>query len=261
MTLSEPVLVERKGNVALVTLNRPEAMNAINTEMAQSLSRVFSELDSDDETRVIVLTGAGEKAFSAGADLKERVGLSLQGLEAQRRMLVKAFDAVGSARKPVIAAVNGYALGGGFELALLCDFIIAGDHAKLGLPEVKRGIIPGGGGTQTLPRLVGKAVAKQMIFTGEPIDAQEAFRLGIVVKVVPGSKVVDEALEMAEVIARNAPLAVIQAKRAIDVGVEIDLQSGRAFELEAYNVCLRSEDREEGLRAFAEGRAPAFKGR
>lgn len=261
MTLREPVLVERKGNVALVTLNRPEAMNAINTEMAQSLSRVFSELDSDDETRVIVLTGAGEKAFSAGADLKERIGLSLQGLEAQRRMLVRAFDAVGSARKPVIAAVNGYALGGGFELALLCDFIIAGDHAKLGLPEVKRGIIPGGGGTQTLPRLVGKAVAKQMIFTGEPIDAQEAFRLGIVVKVVPGSKVVDEALEIAEVIARNAPLAVIQAKRAIDVGVEIDLQSGRAFELEAYNVCLRSEDREEGLRAFAEGRAPAFKGR
>ncbi|MEW6107165.1 MAG: enoyl-CoA hydratase/isomerase family protein, partial [Bacillota bacterium] len=141
MTLREPVLVERKGNVALVTLNRPEAMNAINTEMAQSLSRVFSELDSDDETRVIVLTGAGEKAFSAGADLKERIGLSLQGLEAQRRMLVRAFDAVGSARKPVIAAVNGYALGGGFELALLCDFIIAGDHAKLGLPEVKRGII------------------------------------------------------------------------------------------------------------------------
>lgn len=261
MTLPEPILVERKGNVALVTLNRPEAMNAINTEMAQSLSRVFSELDSDAETRVIVLTGAGEKAFSAGADLKERIGLSLQGLEAQRRMLVRAFDAVGSARKPVIAAVNGYALGGGFELALLCDFIIAGDHARLGLPEVKRGIIPGGGGTQTLPRLVGKAVAKQMIFTGEPIDAQEAFRLGIVVKVVPGSKVVEEALEIAEVIARNAPLAVIQAKRAIDVGAEIDLQSGRAFELEAYNVCLRSEDREEGIRAFAEGRAPDFKGR
>lgn len=261
MTSADPVLVERKGAVAVVTLNRPEVMNAINCEMAQSLARVLTELDAADEVRVIVLTGAGEKAFSAGADLKERIGRSLQELEAQRQSLVRAFDAVASQRKPVIAAVNGYALGGGFELALLCDLMIIADHAKLGLPEVKRGLIPGGGGTQTLPRLVGKAAAKYMVFTGEPIDSHEAFRLGIAAKVVPSSRLLEETLALAETIARNAPLAVIQGKRAIDIGTEIDLNSGRAFELEAYNVCLRTEDREEGIRAFVEKRAPVFEGR
>lgn len=252
--------VERKEHIALVTMNRPQVMNAINSEMALALRAACTELDGDEDVRAIVLTGAG-KAFSAGADLKERAGLSLPGIEAQRRALVDAFSAVGTLSKPIIAAVNGHALGGGFELALLCDFIISSYRARFGLPEVTRGLIPGCGGTQTLPRLVGKALAKEIILTGRVLDAEEALAARISIRLVPAGALVEEAMKTAKAIARNAPLAVIQAKKAVNIGADVDLQTGMAFELECYHYCLHTEDREEGIRAFVEKRAPVFKGR
>ncbi len=260
-TLSDVLLVEKKDHIALVTLNRPAVLNAFNMELANALRFALEKLEEDAKIRVIVLTGAGEKAFSTGADLKERAGLSLDGVKAQRKSLVTAFSAVARAQKPIIAAVNGYALGGGFELALLCDFIIAAERAKFGLPEVTRGVIPGAGGTQTLPRIIGKAAAKELILTGRIISAEEAEGMHLVVRVVPDAELLKEALRVAEVIAKNAPVAVVQAKKAIDYGTEVDLNTGLAFELATYDLCLHTEDFREGINAFHQKRLPNFQGK
>ncbi|MBO8169541.1 MAG: enoyl-CoA hydratase/isomerase family protein [Thermoanaerobacteraceae bacterium] len=254
------IKVEQRDHGALVTFNRPHALNALNTQMARDLIQVLNELETNIDIWSVILTGAGEKAFCVGADLKERKNMDQLQMRQQRELFVKAFTATKQFPKPIIAAVNGYALGGGFEFALCCDMIIAAENAVLGLPEVGLGIIPGGGGTQNLPRWIGSARAKELIFTGRKISAAEAERLGAVSRVVPQEQLLDAAWALVEEINKNAPVAVQQAKKAIDVGLEIGLPAGLILEAETYKVCLTTEDRQEGLRAFNEKRKPVYKG-
>jgi enoyl-CoA hydratase/carnithine racemase len=250
------VVVEHTGAIALVTLNRPGVLNALDTHLLAELGATFRSLDS----RVVVLTGAG-RAFCAGADLEERHGMNEAAWRDHHRVLERAFEAVREQPAPTIAAVEGYALAGGLELALSCDLLVAAADAQLGLPEVTRGIIPGGGGTQLLSRLVGTSRAKELIFTGRRIDAPTAERYGLVTRVVEAGRAREQALELAHEIARNAPLAVRAAKRAIDGGARAPLESGLRIELDAYWTCIATSDREEGIRAFSEGREPRFEGR
>lgn len=256
-----PVLVDRQAGLAFVTLNRPEALNALDRPLALALRAQIRELRDDSAVRVVVVRGAGSRAFSVGADLKERAGMPMHEVITLRGLLVETVRALNALAKPTIAAVRGYAMGGGMEVALACDFIIAAESAQFALPEVTLGIIPGAGGTQTLARLVGKTRAKELIFRGRRIDAAEARQLGIVLEVVPDDGLDDAVLHFAADIAKNAPLAVQQAKLAIELGAGTDLETGWRIEAEAYNLCLLTEDREEGLRAFAERRPPRFQGR
>ncbi len=257
---TETLLVERKEHLAIVYFSRPDSMNALSTLMAKELLAVFSNLAADREVWTAILTGKGDKAFCAGADLKERKDMSLDQMRQQRELFVQAFKNVSTFPKPLIAAVNGYAFGGGFELALGCDIIYAAENAVFSLPEVGLGIIPAGGGTQNLPRLVSPALAKELIFTGKRLTAAEAEKLGIVRKVTSPEKLLEEAELLAAVIMKNSPLAVWQAKKAINLGLSVDLSTGFALEAECYNVCLKSSDRDEGLRAFNEKRKPVFSG-
>jgi enoyl-CoA hydratase/carnithine racemase len=257
-----PVIVLQRGDhVATLTLNRPEALNAINTELVRDLEAACRDLASDDHVWAVVVRGEGEQAFCVGADLKERRGMDMTETQRLRAQLVRAFRALNELPMPTIAAVHGWALGGGFELALCCDLIVASDDARFGLTEVTLGIIPGGGGTQLLPRLVGKRLAKLLIYTGRRIEAVEAERMGIVVHLVPRAELESAAMALAEEIASNAPISLRQAKKAIDGGYHLDLASAFAFEAEVYNATLLSEDRLEGLRAFAERRKPQYRGR
>jgi len=261
------VRLERDGTILVVTIDRPEKRNALTPEMSRALAEAWVELRDDPELRVGVLTGAGEAAFCAGADL-ERVGAwyrSMTPLE-RRRHSEREPGLGGLTRnldpgKPVLAAVNGACLAGGLELALACEMRIAAEHATFGLPEVGRGIIPGAGGTQRLPRAVPRAVAMEMLLTGEPIDAQAALRAGLVSRVVAGDRLPAEALELAGRVARNAPLAVRTARAAAAAGAHMGLDEALALE-QLYAEPLReTEDVREGLRAFAERREPRFEGR
>jgi cyclohexa-1,5-dienecarbonyl-CoA hydratase len=259
---AEPsVLLERQGHVATLTLNRPEALNAINTDLIAALYTACQELAEDDQVWAVLVRGAGDRAFSVGADLKERRGMDLPATQKLRADLVRAFRRLNSLPMPTIAAVHGWSLGGGFELALCCDLIVAADDARFGLTEVTLGIIPGGGGTQLLPRLIGKSRAKLLIYSGRRIEAAEAERLGIAVRVVPRAELESAAMALVEEIAGNAPISLRQAKKAIEMGYHMDLDSAFAFEAEVYNATLLSEDRLEGLRAFAERRKPNYQGR
>lgn len=261
------IRVERRGAVLVVTIDRPEARNALTLEMSRDLAEAWRELRDDSELRAAVLTGAGERAFCAGADLRE-IGAwyrSLTPAERQRRAerepglggLTRNLDA----GKPVIAAVNGACLAGGLELALACDLRIASEQASFGLPEVRWGLIPGAGGTQRLPRSVPLALALEMLLTGEPIEAATALRAGLVSRVVSADRLLDESVEIAERIARNAPLAVQAARAAALGGLHLLLDDGLRLE-QAYAEPLRAtEDVQEGLRAFAEKRDPDFEGR
>ncbi len=257
----ETVDVARQDHYAVVALNRPDALNALNTQMARDIIAVMEELAGDIDVWAVALTGAGDRAFCVGTDLKERKDMTKDGMQRQRELFVKAFSAVQNFPKPIIAAVNGFAMGGGFELALCCDIIIASEEAFLGLPEVGLGIIPGGGGTQNLPRIIGKNKAKELIYTGRRITGQTAFEWGIANKVAQRGQLMAVTEELLKEITRNAPLSLQQAKRCIDFGTEIDLQAGLALEAEALNKCLYSEDRDEGLRAFNEKRKPQYQGR
>lgn len=257
----ETLILEKKDHFFWIKLNRPEAMNALNSQMARDLISVAQEVIPDPDIWVVGLTSSSDKAFGVGADLKERRDMSHEQMARQRTLFARAFAALKALPQPVIAGVKGFALGGGFELALLADLIIAGENAQFGLPEVRVGLIPGGGGTQNLPRLIGKNRAKEMIFTGKRVNAQEALALGIVNKVVPSEKVEEVVQQLAQEICAHAPLAVRQAKRAIDLGVEVDLRTGMEIEIEAYNVNLATEDRQEGIRAFNEKRPPRWQGR
>jgi enoyl-CoA hydratase len=255
--VSEPlVVVERLGEVGVVTLNRPEALNALDTRLLHELETAFRSLDS----RAVVLTGAG-RAFCTGADLKERSAMDETAWREHHAVLERAFAAVRAQPAATIAAVEGYALAGGLELALSCDLVVAAADAQLGLPEVTRGIIPGGGGTQLLPRLAGVSRAKELILTGRRIDAHTAERYGLVARVVEPGRAHEAALELAREIARNAPLAVRAAKRAIDDGAGRPLPEGLRAELDAYWTTIATADREEGIRAFVEGREARFEGR
>jgi enoyl-CoA hydratase/carnithine racemase len=254
------VTLEIKESVATLRLNRPEVMNAFNVEMLRVLSSQLDILRFDPAVRVLIITGAG-KAFSAGADLKERAGMSPEQVRNYIYHIRRLMDDVEQFTKPVIAAVNGVALGGGTELALAADIRMASENATLGLTETRLAVIPGAGGTQRLPRLVGKGVAKEMIFTGRRVDAREALRIGLVDHVHPPEALMDACLRLAAEIRESAPIAVEQAKYAINRGLETDLNTGLAIESNAYWICIPTEDRQEGLAAFREKRKPVYKGK
>ncbi len=247
--------------VEIWTIDGEARRNSINRDMVQELEKMLGRVSSTRDVRAVVLTGAGDKAFCAGADLKERAKMSqaeVRAFLATLRRLLRSFEASDCV---FIAAINGLALGGGTEIALCCDLRVASSTAELGLTEVKLGIIPGGGGTQRLARLVGPARAKDLILTGRRVGAAEALNLGLVNRVVPLAAVVDAAVELASQITANAPLAVAAAKHAVDLGLDLNLDAGLALEHQQYEVVLKSEDRLEGLRAFLEKRAPRYQGR
>jgi len=252
---------DRPNDVLLATLNRPEVANAFNTQAALDLCEVFARLEVEQRVRCVVLTGTGERAFCAGADLKERDTLTEEQWRSQHEIFERMFGLVRDCPLPVLAAVNGAAYAGGLELVLLCDFAYASRSAKFALTEVSLGIMPGGGGTQTLARAVGERRAKELILTARPFSAEEALSWGVVNKICEAGKVLDETLEVAGRIASLAPLSVRQAKRVIRDGLHMDLASAMRVEIEAYNRLVGTEDRREGLRAFNEKREPRFKGR
>lgn len=252
------------GQVAVVTLNRPDRMNTLGGTMKPDLARAFFELArTDDRVRVVVLTGAGERAFCAGADIKERARQEVRATDffVTQKVTHDLFRAIEEFEKPVVAAINGVALGGGLELALCCDIRLAADHARLGLPEVRLGVIPAAGGTQRLPRLIGEARAKALMFTAAQIDAARALDYGLVTQVLPAAELMTEALALARQIAEMPPLAVRFAKRAVNRGMQTDLDSGLEYERYAAAMLVDTEDRREGMRAFVEKRKPVFHGR
>jgi enoyl-CoA hydratase/carnithine racemase len=249
------------GHVLTVELSRPEALNALNTALGEDLRVCFRGPAAARAVRAVVLAGAGDRAFCVGGDLKEREGMSDEAWGAQHVVFEEAALALLRCPAPVIAAVEGFALGGGCELALLADFIVAGEGAVFGLPEVTRGIFPGIGGTQLLPRIVGGPVARELIFTGRRVDAAEARAIGLVNHVVPRGRARARALAIAATIAENGPVAVRQAKKAIAYGAETDLDTAWVLALEAYRATVVTEDRVEGVRAFNEKRKPRFQGR
>ena len=258
----QTILVERSGAVATVTLNRPEVLNALNLTMLDELSAAFGELGADDALRAVILTGAGAKAFAAGADIGELNALpdALAG-EAQARKGQALTRALERLRVPVIAAVNGFALGGGCELALACDIRIASENAKFGQPEVNLGILPGYGGTQRTTRLLGEGAAMYMCLTGEMIGAQDALRIGLVQKVVPLDGLLAEAQRIAALIAAKAPLAIAATKRAVSEGASLPLDDALALEALLFGRCVTTEDFKEGSQAFLEKRSADFRGR
>ena len=257
LTLTTP-----QPQVLLVTLNRPASTNAFNTLMAQELVQLFEGLALDPgEHRCVVITGAGEKAFCAGADLKERDGMSEQDWDRQHLVDERMIRALVNCPLPIIAVVNGAAYAGGCEIAAASDFIYAADTARFAQTETTLGIIPGAGGTQTLARAIGERRAKEIILSGRPFNAAEALQWGLVNALFPRDQLLDEALKTATRIAGNAPIAVRQAKQAIYRGFQMSLADGLAFEIEAYNRTVGTEDRCEGIRAFNEKRKPQFQGR
>ncbi|GMQ96228.1 MAG: enoyl-CoA hydratase-related protein [Gammaproteobacteria bacterium] len=249
-------------HVLLVTMNRPEVANAHNTQMGLDLRDLWSGLYLDQESlRCVVVTGAGDKAFSAGGDLKERHGMSDQQWRRQHHIFEQAIMSMTDCPVPIIAAVNGAAYGGGCEFAMAADFIYAARRARFALTEVTLGIMPGAMGTQHLPGAVGVRRAKEIILTGTPFSAEQALAWGLVNKVCENGSLLDETLETARRIAGNAPISTRQAKKSISVAMQVDLKNGYAFEIEAYNRMVGTEDRLEGIRAFNEKRRPDFKGR
>jgi enoyl-CoA hydratase/carnithine racemase len=236
-------------------------MNSFNFALLHALKNEIDRLDNDPAVRVIIITGAGDKAFAAGADLKERLTYTPEQVKEFIFTIRNLFTQIEYMRKPVIAAVNGVALGGGTELAMACDIRIASLNASMGQTETRLAIIPGAGGTQRLPRLVGKGIAKELIFTGRRVGAEEALRIGLVNKTCEPQNLLDEARNMAAMICETGPIAIEQAKYAINYGMETDLHTGLAIESNAYWVCIPTEDRLEGLAAFREKRKPVFKGK
>lgn len=261
MSLESIVLEERQDQVVILTLNRPNVMNALNFDMLRSLKEKIEALNFDKNARVIIITGAGDRAFCSGADLKERATLTEDQVREFIFTIRNLFTFIEFMSKPVIAAVNGIALGGGTELALACDIRIASTSATMGLTETRLAIIPGAGGTQRLPRLIGRGRAKELIFTGRRVEAREALEVGLVNKICPPEKLINECMEMAVMICEAGPIAIQQAKYAINYGLEVDINTGLAIESNAYWITIPTEDRLEGLKAFREKRKPLYKGR
>lgn len=254
----ETILVETRGKVGLVRLNRPQALNALNSQLISELTAALQAFDKTDDIGAIVVTGS-DKAFAAGADIKEMQNLSFA--DAFAKDFLKDWEGINAIRKPVIAAVSGYALGGGCELAMMCDFIIAADNAKFGQPEITLGVIPGMGGTQRLARFVGKAKAMDMVLTGRMMDAAEAERSGLVSRVVATDALLDEALKAAEKIASFSLPSVMMAKDAVNSAFETSLQEGLKYERRSFHALFATEDQKEGMTAFVEKRKPAFANR
>ncbi|WP_010097784.1 enoyl-CoA hydratase-related protein [Ornithinibacillus scapharcae] len=256
----QTVLYEKKSNIAYITLNREEALNAFNYQMLLELQKITSQIHVDREVRAVIITGSGKKAFSAGADLKERKTLTESEVRRNVKAIRDCFDAIANLPQPTIAAVNGYCFGGGFELMIACDFVIAVTGAKMGLTETSWAIIPGAGGTQRLPRLVGEMKAKELILTAKKITAEEACELGAVLKVVDQITLMEECEILAKQILQNGPIAVTQAKYAISLGMNTDIKTGLDIEAKAYELTIPTADRLEALQAFSEKRVPVFKG-
>ncbi|ROR53964.1 short chain enoyl-CoA hydratase [Luteococcus japonicus] len=258
MSSYENILVETRGRVAIITLNRPKALNALNDLTMREVVAATAELDANPEIGCFVLTGS-EKAFAAGADIKEMSEKS--ATQMYTLDWFAGWDQFTSRRTPVIAAVNGYALGGGCELAMMCDFILAGDKAKFGQPEINLGIIPGMGGSQRLTRAVGKAKAMEMCLTGRMIDAEEAERSGLVARIVPAAELLDEAISTAELIASKSKVAATMVKEVVNAAYETNLQQGVLYERRVFHSAFASEDQKEGMAAFVEKREPNFQHR
>jgi enoyl-CoA hydratase len=256
----ENIVYEVDGNIAKITFNRPKALNALNQALLTELGQALIEVEGNEDVRVLVLTGSGDKAFVAGADITEIN--KLNALES-KFFCKQGHEVIGMLQElsiPVIAAVNGFALGGGSEMALACDFIYAADSAMFGLPEITLGIIPGFGGTQRLPRLIGKNMAKEMIFTGKMVAAEEAKALGIVNKVDPAAELMDSVMKVAGSIAKKGRVSLRAAKHAVNTGMDVDLATGCKIEIDTFALCMDSEDAKEGTSAFMEKRKPEFKG-
>lgn len=260
MAEQEVVLKEIAGRVATVTINRPDKLNALNASVRSQFVAVLDELRTTDQVRTVIVTGAGEKAFIAGADIGEFEGRT--AIDQFRVMKTfQVFDAVDAFPKPVIAAINGFCLGGGCELAMACDIRIASEKARLGQPEVNLGILPGGGGTQRLPRLVGMGNALKLLYTGDMIPAPEALRIGLVDEVVPHDQLMDRARELAGAIAQKSPVALQLIKEAVRASVRTSLDEGLRHETTFFGLAFSTEDKEEGIKAFLEKRKADFKGR
>lgn len=261
MTQHQTLLFESKNRIGYVTINRPEKLNALNAQAKAELRDVFERIKNDPDVDVVILTGAGEKAFVAGTDIKELTELNRETGRQFSEGGQAVFNLIENLGKPVIAAVNGYALGGGCELALACHIRIASENAKFGQPEVNLGIIPGYGGTQRLTRLIGKGRAAEMILTGEQIDATEAVRIGLVNRVVPHAELMKAAEELAQKILTKGQIAIRLALKAIAIVDEANLTDGQALEASLFALCCDTEDFKEGTKAFLEKRKPAFKNR
>jgi enoyl-CoA hydratase len=256
----ETLIVERRNRVAIITINRPEKRNALNIQTREEGAAALDELREDPSVGVVVITGAGDKAFVAGADIAEFAGRT--AITQREVMLGRSlFTAIDSFPKPVIAMVNGYCLGGGCELALACDLRIASEAASFGQPEINLGIIPGGGGTQRLTRLVGEGKAMELILTGDIIDARTAFNLGLVNMVVPAADLEAKTMEIANRIGEKSPIALRMAKEAVKLASRSNLDEGLRREVDLFALCFSSEDKDEGVQAFLEKRKPAFKGK
>ncbi|MEM4480499.1 MAG: enoyl-CoA hydratase-related protein [Candidatus Bathyarchaeia archaeon] len=255
------ILFEKSEGVATITINRPETLNAFNADVICEILQALEDVKADESVRVVVLTGAGEKAFSAGADIKAMKGMSPLKARELSQMGEKLCNALENLEKPVIAAINGYALGGGLEVAMACDARIASENAKMGQTEMNIGLIPGWGGTQRLPRLIGLTKAKELIFTGKMIDAKTAEQLGLVNMVVPQEKFRETVRQFALELAQKAPVALKLAKALINKGAEINLDAAIALEREGFSVVASTEDFQEGVSAFTEKRKPIFRGR
>ena len=255
------VKYEKKGVIAYVTVDRPKVLNALNTSTWNDLKAAFEDAKADASVRGVIPTGSGDKAFIAGADISELAHLDAYGAEESSRLGQGVLDFIENLGKPVIAAINGFALGGGCETAMACTMRIAAEQARFGQPEVKLGLLPGGGGTQRLPRLVGKGRAMQLILTGETISAHEAYRIGLVNEVVPAENLIDRAETILKQVAANAPIAVKFSLDAANKGLDSSQSAGLALEASYFGICAASEDKKEGTSAFLEKRAPQFQGR
>ncbi len=255
------LLYEKNDGIGIVTINRPNVLNAVNTEVFVEIADLFNQIEDDTDVRVVILTGSGDKAFISGgdiADMQPRNSIEILRFQALGK---KASDAITNLSKPIIAAVNGYALGGGCEFAMYCDLRIASENAQFGQLEITVGIIPGSGGTQRLLRLVGMTKAKEMVFTGNIIDANTALSIGLVNKVVPPEKLMDEAKQMARTILSRSGIALFYAKKALDAGANMSLPDALEFEERCFTLCFATEDQKEGMKAFLEKRKPEFKNR
>ncbi len=258
--VEDSILTEQRGQILIVTINRPDRMNALDRPTLATGGKLIKNIQYNKDIRVVIVTGSGNKAFCAGADLKERENMSISEVRQYIRAIRDTFTDIENLPVPVICAINGIALGGGLELALACDIRVASPNARMGLTECTLGIIPGGGGTQRLPRLIGRGKAKELLFLGLQVSAEEALDIGLINRIAPEGKLMDVVLEMAERIVNNSPIAIQQAKFAVNRGTEVDINQGLVIESEAYEVCIPTKDRLEALAAFKEKRKPVFKG-
>lgn len=255
------LLLEKTDGIALITINNPKALNALTVASFQLLAQMLDGLEDDDAVKVVLLTGAGDKAFVAGGDIRYLESLDVEGARTFALLAQRVYNRIENFPKPIVAVINGYALGAGCELAMACDLRVAAESARLGQPEVKLGIIPGFGGTQRLSRLVGKGVAKELIFTGEMIDAREAWRIGLVNRVVAAERLMEEAMALAAKMLDKSASAIRIAKEAVENGLEMDFARAERYEADLFGLCFATADAREGLKAFVEKRAPVFRGR